>query len=103
MVMTEIQFLVDIILNHKLQPEVRDKFVARIGEVEATLTKPQRITSGAVLSMQAPSTQKILEEMSQEPIINSPVAAQALQARQQAIAQATSGTPEKGRTSPRKF
>lgn len=101
--MTEIKWLVDIILNHKLSPAVRDKFVARIGEVESRLNQPGTNVIVRSTSSQVPSTQKILDEIADEPIVNSQVAAQALAARQQAIAQATSGAPEKGRTSPRKF
>lgn len=40
--MTEIQWLVQLMLDHKLPGPVKEKFIARIGEVEAALsTKPR--------------------------------------------------------------
>lgn len=77
--MTEIQWLVDVMLNHKLPEPVKQKFIARIGEVEATLIP--RSSNGRTSSfglenggsnpsrgtIQAPSTQKILDEMAQHP------------------------------------
>lgn len=119
--MTEIQWLVDIMLNNKLSEPVKQKFIARIGEVEAKLTPsrpapfghPGLVNPVIGPSAQSPSTQAALARQQAEGIepfvgSNSPVAqtlgaAQALNARQQAIAIAASGAPEKGRTSPRKF
>lgn len=106
--MTEIQFLVDILMNFKLPEPVKQKFIARIGEVEALLYKGTKtylpIASQNPSLVQAPSTQKLLDEILQDgraTVIQSPVAAEALAHRQQVIAQA--GKPEPGRTSPRKF
>lgn len=74
--MTEIQWLVDLMLNHKLPGPVKDRFIARIGEVEAQLTP--RSSNGRTSSfglenggsipsrgtnVQSPSTQKILDEI----------------------------------------
>lgn len=67
--MTEIQWLVDIILHHKLPVPLMEKFVARIGEVEANLSisKPQpRPLQPPAQQAQVPSMQKILDEMSSE-------------------------------------
>lgn len=115
--MTEIQWLVDIMLNNKLSEPVKQKFIARIGEVEAKLTpaKPS-VYQGPIhptAQSQSPSTQAALARQQAEgidpfagstsPVAQTMVAAQALNARQQAIAIAASGAPEKGRTSPRKF
>lgn len=112
--MTEIQWLVDIMLNNKLSEPVKQKFIARIGEVEAKLSPiPTRIVTPQPMMNQSPSTQAALARQitegvdpfagSTSPVAQTMVAAQALNARQQAIAIAASGAPEKGRTSPRKF
>jgi hypothetical protein len=76
--MTELSFLVDLLLGHKLPKVTREAVAARIKEVETRLT-PQRIeipmTSGITAAMvgspvrprkpanaQSPSTQAILAE-----------------------------------------
>lgn len=76
--MTEIQWLCDILLNHKLAASVKDRIIARIGEVEANLSirpmvQPMRappIMPGA----QAASTQRLLEqhELHTPPLIKAP-------------------------------
>lgn len=107
--MTQIQFLLDLILETKTLTEVRRKCKERIGEVESEMTQPQRqVRQIAPVLAQSPSTLAALERQAGEAIPQMPVAitgaAQAaLAARQQAIAIATSGVEEKGRTSPRKF
>lgn len=112
MVMTELQWLIKLLTQHKLSPSLKDLFIERIGEVETRMSSQdiRRQTNPMNPLAQAPSTQRILDQLDNHDnttsdgiIVNSPIAAQALQARQQAIAQAASGTPEKGRTSPRKF
>ena len=91
--MTEIQWLVDIMLNHKLPGPVKDKFIARIGEVESQLSilgsSNGRTSSFGLENVgsiptprstaQAPSTQRILDEMKLEtpvitprPIVSAP-------------------------------
>lgn len=62
--MTEIQWLVEIMLHHKLPSQVRELFIARIGEVEARLIneKPRPIINVPMLPTQAPSTQRLLED-----------------------------------------
>lgn len=103
--MTEIQWLVDIMLHHKLPEAVKEKFISRIGEVEANYSKPVVRPIPPPMHAQTPSTQKILDEMAQDTIqvAQTPAVAAALQSRQEAIKQAASGKPEPGRTSPRKF
>lgn len=64
--MTEIQWLCDILLNHRLPSTLKDRFVARIGEVEASLTKgtpliPLRPEIN-FKTAQAPSTQRLLDQ-----------------------------------------
>lgn len=119
--MTEIKWLIEMLMNNKLSPQVKDKFIARIGEVEEYLSqvRPQQQAFQRSLpptpNQQSPSTQKILDEMAQEqgsailPLVppqimaQTPAAAQALIQRQAVIAQATLGSTEVGRKSPRKF
>lgn len=107
--MTEIQWLCDILLNFKMSKEVKDRFIARIGEVEAKLAPKSPQPFG--LPTQSPSTQAaIARQIAEDPNLSpppgiavTPQASQALQQRQQAISIAASGIIEKGRTSPRKF
>lgn len=107
--MSEIQWLVDILMQYKLPDPVKQKFISRIGEVEAALHKgPVPPPIRPLVPMQVPSTQRLLEDMAQQTgapveIAQTPAAAQALQQRQATIAVAISGKPEAGRTSPRKF
>lgn len=74
--MTEIQFLISLMLEHKLPEAVKQKLIARIGEVEALLQRPgymSAVTPALIKTSpyaQAPSMQKILD---QEPLV-SPVA-----------------------------
>lgn len=116
--MTELQFLIDLLLNHKLPPATKKLLAARIGEVEGRYQpqapQPWVGNARANPSAQAPSTQKILDQMAMEvnppenAVATTPAAAAALQARADAIRLATQsqplrGKPEPGRTSPRKF
>lgn len=65
--MTEIQWLVEIMLNHKLPAPVKDRFIARIGEVESNLSKQSIPVRAPIIHpgmpIQAASTQRILDEM----------------------------------------
>ncbi len=104
--MTEIAWLVQFMFAHKLPIKAKDDIVARIGEVESLLSSKQGPQARPVnVGIQAASTQRILDEAAQEGVIiaATQATAQALAARQQAINIATSGKPEAGRTSPRKF
>jgi hypothetical protein len=70
--MSEIQWLVDMMLHCKLSADVREKFLARIGEVEGKLNRTQPMINTASsfpsvmpqpsFGMQAPSTQRLLEQ-----------------------------------------
>ena len=126
--MTELSFLIDLLVNHKLSKEVKGLVVARIKEIETRaphIPTAQPRTAApplpAHLQGQAPSTiANLLKEpgasivpqvspVAVEPVINpeqiavTPAAAQALAARQALLNSAISGKPEPGRTSPRKF
>lgn len=112
--MTELQFLLDLLLNHKLTASTKKIVAQRIGDVEATFTFAPRPIYLPPPSAQAPSTQKLLDQIAADaapieiPPPTTPAAAQALQARSAAINRAANsdpfrGKPEPGRTSPRKF
>ena len=106
--MTELQFLIDLLLNHKLSAKTKQAVADRIGEVESKYAfQTPRSLQPAV---QAPSMQKVLDEMEalNPPQPTTQAAAQALQARADVIRKAASADPfrskpEPGRTSPRKF
>jgi hypothetical protein len=107
--MTELQFLIKILTQHKLSSSLKDLFIERIGEVEASLSRPALPRVLPIQTGQAPSTQRLLDQMALDtgapvPVIAQTVqAAAALESRSLAIKQAASGKPEPGRTSPRKF
>jgi hypothetical protein len=127
--MSELSFLLDLLLNDKLSKPVREKITARVKEVEGLLSAgivyspvntvnhrgvqqlpPPKVINGAV---QSPSTVAAMERQAaglpsslEEPaavVVASVAAAQAIQSRNQALSAAISGKPEAGRTSPRKF
>ncbi len=61
--MTEIQFLISLMLEHKLPEPVKQKLIARIGEVEALLSRPGHMSAVTPRTIiQAPSTQAILDQ-----------------------------------------
>lgn len=125
--MSELSFLLDLLLNHKLSKSVKDLIANRIREIESRTTalSPARIVSvPASLAGQSPSTianmmkhstgesvplptiaDTMPVETPQPPgiVAGTPATAAALESRNKAIAQALSGRPEPGRTSPRKF
>jgi hypothetical protein len=114
---TELQFLIDLLLNHKVPSATKKLIADRIGEVETKLMQPSvYIPPGRPINnfhpptAQSPSTQRILDEMALEmppvqpaTVAQTPAAAQALAQRAETIRIATSGKEERGRTSPRKF
>lgn len=69
--MTELSFLLELLLNHKLPKATRDALAARIKEVEASFAKPQIIPPAPAIhapvqrpakTAQSPSTEKLLAE-----------------------------------------
>lgn len=56
--MTELSWLVDLLLNHKLSKPVRDHVANRIRDIEAATPKaaPQVVRHAVVPGQQAPST-----------------------------------------------
>jgi hypothetical protein len=94
--MSELAFLLDLLLNHdELPKDVRTIIKDRIVLVEANSTQPYK-------PVQRP-TSPYIEPTVPGVAVASQAASEALASRGQAIAIANSGTPEKGRTSPRKF
>lgn len=138
--MTELTFLLELLLNHKLPQATKRIVTERVREVEAKYNAPQVAYQAPIASPstfvglpmsipphlvgQSPSTIAAMMRNGFVPeaptigmapvgpavaptqpavIAQTPAAAAALADRQNAIAQAISGKPEKGRTSPRKF
>lgn len=119
--MTELSFLLELLLDHDLQKETQKLIRERIKEIEVKPNKVEglppvyRVTHEE-RGKQAPSMQRAVAEMEQDqaiqanfaqmppqPAPQSPAVAQAMAHRQALVAQAISGKEEKGRTSPRKF
>jgi hypothetical protein len=96
--MTEIQWLCDLLLNCKLPKKAKERFIARIGEVESKLSPQPHVKTNLVQS-------RIDQAMNQQvdQVAQTAIAQKALEDRQLAIKVAASGKPEPGRTSPRKF
>lgn len=112
--MTELSFLLELLLNHKLPKKTKDTIKTRIDEIQMSThinNRPVRIAG----IQQAPSMQKAIEELEAEKLqkppnpiniegyANTPQAAQALLRRQELINNTLQGKEEKGRTSPRKY
>lgn len=128
--MTELSFLLELLLEHKLGKSTKDAIKNRIKDIElksstssnwTTVTYPPQ-PQRPLKTAQSPSTQRILDEMANEQqvmspepqaiheapgmpavIAQTPAAIAALNARAQAISIAISGREQKGRQSPRKF
>lgn len=109
--MTELSFLLELLLEHELKKETQKLIRERIKEIEQPRAQTRPVQTG-----QAPSMQRAVAEMEQDQAIRvnfaqmppqaipqSPAVAQAMAHRQALVAQAISGKEEKGRTSPRKF
>ncbi len=114
--MTELQFLIDLLLNHKLSPATKKLVAERIGVVEGQYSKaptpsqrvlqPQRDTNGIV---QAASTMAILNRdpaqdgSNSTPIVVAPTPA--LSPSSMALNRIVGGEVNTGRGSkgPRKF
>lgn len=120
--MTELSFLIELLLNHELSKPTKDLIAARIKEVESKLSPraPEPVTwrPPPGQPMQAPSTLALMAKHGDVPVTHvpemppvepvtqiaqTPATAAAMNARHEAISSAISGKIEKGRTSPRKF
>lgn len=114
--MSELSFLIELLLNDLVPKEIKIIISNRIKEVEVKYNQPainvppaKPIQYNPVTSIQSPSTQTALERQQASvdviptsPIIASPAAVQALEARRQAMQEAFNG-PKPGQTSPTKF
>ncbi len=117
--MTELTFLIELLLNHKLQKETKDAVAARIKDVENTFTiRPTNLVPSkpvvAGVSIQAASTQAILDRnpdlavvlappIPVEQVAQTPAAVAAMNSRAQAINESLSGKVDKTTGRPRKF
>lgn len=118
---SELSFLIELLLKHKLPVATRDLIAARIKDVEQGLSAVRHISSPVVkplpigMVQQAASTQAILDRnpdlaipvvsnvVPVEQVAQTPAAAAAMAARAAMINQAMSGKPKEGEKSPRKF
>ncbi len=113
--MTELSFLIELLMNHRLQKVTKEFILSRIKEVEANLNaRPAPYQRPGQDLTQAASTRALLDKhgplpsiemppIPVEQIAQTPATAAAMLSRQQAISQALSGKIDKGQTSPRKF
>lgn len=120
--MTELSFLLELLMEHRLEKRTKIMLKNRIAEIQVQVTQNPypHIQNRAIPingSNQAPSmAQKIADFEAERGIVPphaivpqgtqqgmSPGGAQALLDRQKLINQAVSGKEEQGRTSPRKF
>lgn len=127
--MTELSFLLDLLMNHRLQKATKEIVAQRIKEVEESLNQkpqvpfqPKPIVLPPNLAGQSPSTLALMAKHGDlppiEPIVmpeippvtpNVTAIAQnhatqlAMESRQQAIRTGMSGKPISGETKPRKW
>lgn len=121
---TELSFLIELLLNHKLPPATKKLIAERVKEVEGSysttsssisIVKPATFV-GSAFANQSPSMQAIMARNPDlvvapqvvEQIAQTPITQAALASRDEVIKKANSagpfsGKPEAGRTSPRKF
>lgn len=122
--MSELSFLIELLLNHDLPKATKDLLASRIRDVEANLVaapQPRQPVVTAINGVyQAPSTIAAMARHGDltaptisiaanapsipvEQVAQTPAAAAAINSRNEAINNAISGKVEKGRVSPRKF
>lgn len=128
--MTELSFLLELLLEHELPKATQTLIKERVKEIQVQPPRLMTQMAGqrAPRTNQAPSTQRMLDQMAEEngltpvqmstamdvasqvqaqtipnQIAQTPAAVVAMNQRAEAIRIATSGKEEKGRTSPRKF
>lgn len=120
--MTELSFMIELLLNHKLPKVTKELIVARIKEIEEKIEyKPAGATVMPVTHqsgpVQAASTLALMAKHGEIPMqgqvvdvpappvqaAQNPVTAAAMQARQESIAAALSGKVDKVSGRPRKW
>lgn len=92
--MTELSFLLELLLNHKLPKLTQTAIKTRIDEIQSS---PQQLVVRSVPLIQNPMMPPI------PAMAQTPEAAKALAERNALINQAISGKDEPGRTAPRKL
>ena len=118
---SELSFLIELLLNHELTKPTKDLIASRIKDVEQSLSPRSThvYTTPTAGITQAPSTLALMAkhgdiivpsvpapEMPAVPvehIAKTPLAADAMNRRNQLLQDAVAGKVDKGRTSPRKF
>jgi hypothetical protein len=96
--MTELSFLLDLLLNHKLQKATKDILVARIGLVEESMKISPQPQAQRTVQPTQPSSAIVPTQIAQ-----TQETAKAISDLQALRHQAMSGVPEPGRTGPRKI
>lgn len=116
---SELSFLLDLLLNHKLPKPTKDLIAKRIGEVEANLSTvpirpaaqvhsgpPQAASTLALMAKHGELPPVSVPQAAPEPvavIAHTPATAAAMQARSESIAAALSGRVDKNTGQPRKW
>ncbi len=131
--MTELSFLIELLLHHELSNDTKSLIATRIKDVEIQITRPvlSNVPNTPVMQVnwaashgkpvQAPSTLALMAKHGDIPseeapvmppippvqpvthVAQTPAAQAALHSRNSAISTSISGIPEKGATRPRKF
>lgn len=115
--MTELSFLIDLIIHEELPATAKEKILARVTEVEqGYILRPAvnaPFVQGSTVSpnmQQSPSTLAAMQRhamgeqaVPMDQVQNTIAVVGALQARDALIAQATTGKPIPGATGPKKF
>lgn len=106
--MTELTFLVELLLNHRLQKPTKDAVATRIKEVEAAIA--QLPPQSPLRPMPAPAVVSSRDVAARHPevvpvvaVAQTPAASAALASRQQAINESLAGKINKDTGRPRKF
>jgi len=112
---SELSFMLELIVDETVPAELKPRFVKRVKEIEKNYTtQPQVIVprgttkaQASVIAAQSPSMQRLMEQnpdlIPKPPVPETREAARALNARQALINGAMKGDDKEKRTSPRKF
>ena len=108
--MSELSFLVDLLVNHKLPKATSDVVLERLKSVEASLENHAPAKPRLPGPAQAASTQAILDRnpdlvaaIPVEQVAQTPAAMAAMASRETAIAESLAGKVDKTTGRPRKF
>ncbi len=108
--MTELSFLIELLLNHKLPKATKDAIAARIKEVEAVPRSYGQMNPPPSTISTQPSSRDVAQRhpdlvpvTAPEVIGQTPAAMAAMASRSQAIAESMAGKVDKISGRPRKF